>query len=195
MVAMSQTQGQGSARSIAGFHLADALAACAEHLIVHGGHEMAAGLKVERNKFDAFRQAFCAFAASRVGQEMMVPELNLEAAAGLGEMTEALVNDLHRLGPFGHGNRKPLLCFRDVRVASPPRVVGKNGEHLQLTVMQGAARLKCIAFRQGALADQLKPGTPVELAAEPAINEFNGRRSVELEIKELRFAIANENER
>ncbi|MGA2233383.1 MAG: single-stranded-DNA-specific exonuclease RecJ [Tepidisphaeraceae bacterium] len=188
LVAMAEHQGQGSARSIAGFHLAGALAACAQHLVAHGGHEMAAGLKVERGKFDAFREAFCSFAREHVAGEMMIPELKLEAAVGLGEMTEALVNDLHRLGPFGHGNRKPLLCFRDVRVAGSPRVVGKNGEHLQLMVMQGGARMKCIAFRQGTLANQLKPGTTVELAAEPAINEFNGRRSVELEIKELRIA-------
>jgi single-stranded-DNA-specific exonuclease len=187
MIALSNGQGQGSGRSIAGFHLANALSACGSHLLAHGGHEMAAGLKIESQNVDAFRAAFSQYATQNVQLEMMQPEIKLEAAAELGEISEALVSDLHRLGPFGHGNRKPLLWFRDVQVSAPPRVVGKNSEHLQLIVRQGNARIKCIAFRQAALADRLTPGTPLELAAEPSVNEFNGRRSVELEVKELRL--------
>jgi single-stranded-DNA-specific exonuclease len=183
--------GQGSARSISGFHLANGLAACAEHLIAHGGHEMAAGLKVKRENFDAFRAAFCAYASQNLQTEMMTPELKLETAAELGQMSEALVHDLHRLGPFGHGNRKPLFCFRDVQVAAPPRVVGKTSEHLQLMIRQGDVRIKCIAFRRAAMADRLKTGTPIEVAAEPTINEFGGRRSVELEVKDLRLVTGN----
>ena len=187
LVALDGEHGQGSARSVPGFHLADALAACSEHLVAHGGHEMAAGLKVKRDNFAAFKSAFGEYARKNVNAEMMLPELKLEAQAGIEQMTEGLLNDLHRLGPFGHGNRKPLFCFRDVQVAAPPRVVGKTGEHLQLMVRHGEKRLKCIAFRQASLASRLTPGTPIELAAEPTINEFNGYRSVELEVKDLRI--------
>jgi single-stranded-DNA-specific exonuclease len=188
LIATSNGYGQGSCRSIAGFHMAQALAACGDHLIAHGGHEMAAGLKLRAENFDAFSEAFRQFARTTVVADMMKPQLNLEAEAKIGQMSEALVGDLHRLGPFGHGNRKPLLLFRDVQVAAPPRVVGKTGQHLQLVVKQGNTRVKCIAFGQADRMDRLKPGLGLELAAEPIINSFNGKRTVELEVKDMHLA-------
>jgi single-stranded-DNA-specific exonuclease len=190
MVSFSNGHGQGSGRSVPGFHLANALSACSTHLSAHGGHEMAAGLKIERQNFDAFRRAFTDYAGSNVSAEMMRPRLQLEAAARIAQLSEALVSDLQRLGPFGHGNRKPLWLFRDVQLAGAPRVVGKAGNHLQLWVRQGNARVKCIAFGQAGLAEHLRPGTPLELAAEPILNRFNGTCSVELQIKDMRVAEA-----
>jgi single-stranded-DNA-specific exonuclease len=180
--------GQGSGRSIAGFHLARAMECCGEHLEVFGGHEMAAGLKIRREKLDDFRSAFCEHAQRVIRPEMLVPELKLDCLAELQHVTEALVNDLKRLGPFGHGNRKPLICCRGVTLSAPPRRVGKTGDHLQLHVRQGSAIMKCIAFGAGDLIDRLTPGTTIDLAVEPQLNEFNGRVSVELEVKDLQFA-------
>lgn len=187
LISLTDGQGQGSARSIPGFHLANALAACSAHLISHGGHEMAAGLKIKREEFDPFRAAFNDYARRHVDAAMMQPQLQLEAPARLGDMTEALVADLQRLGPFGNANRRPIWLFRDVQLALAPRVVGKTGQHLQLLVKQGDMRMKCIAFGLARVADKLTPGASLELAAEPMINQFNGRRSVELEVKDLRM--------
>jgi single-stranded-DNA-specific exonuclease len=187
MISLANSHGQGSGRSIPGFSLAEALNACSEHLIAHGGHEMAAGLKIEPDKFETFRRAFCDYAGKHVGTEMMRAQLSLEAPAMLGQMTEALVADLARLGPFGHGNRRPIWWFKNVTLAYDPRVVGKTGQHLQLSIRQGEHRMKCIAFGFVELAERLHAGDVLELAAEPMINEFNGRRSVELEVKDLRM--------
>jgi single-stranded-DNA-specific exonuclease len=101
-------------------------------------------------------------------------------------VTAGLVRDLARLGPFGHGNRRPLLLCRDVRVVAPGRRVGKTGQHLQLQVRQGEKLIKCIAFGLGDLADRLQPGTTIDIAAEPGLNEYMGRSSVELEVKDIR---------
>jgi single-stranded-DNA-specific exonuclease len=185
VVALGESLGQGSGRSIGGFHLARALEACTAHLEGHGGHEMAAGLKVKPEKFQAFREAFCQYAYQEIGPEMLVRELRLDARASLDVLNEGLVRDLKRLGPFGHGNRKPLLWVHDAELAAPPRRVGKSGDHLQLLVRQGQTRMKCIAFNAGALMDRLKPGMTLDLAAEPQVNEFNGYRNVELEVKDL----------
>ena len=103
-------------------------------------------------------------------------------------LAEALVSDMKRLGPFGHGNRKPLLYCRGLTLAAPPRRCGKTGDHLQLFVRQGNAAMKCIAFNRGELFDRLQPGVTLDLAVEPKINEFNGRTSVELDVKDVRFA-------
>lgn len=193
MVALNEETGQGSARSIPGFHLAKALDACREHLVGCGGHEMAAGLRVERSKFEAFREAFCAYAARTVTDEMLLPEIHLDCVAELRQITEALVGDLDRLGPFGTGNRKPLLCCKAVEVVSEPRRVGRAGEHLQVQIRQNGVSMKCIAFKGGDLADRLRPGAKIDLAAEPTLNEFNGRRSVELDIKDLRVGCESGN--
>jgi single-stranded-DNA-specific exonuclease len=188
MVAMTNGIGQGSARSIAGFHLAKALNACTEHLESHGGHEMAAGLKVRGEKFEDFRQAFRAYAFQNLTPQDLVPSLRLDAEALIPHLTESLVRDLDRLGPFGPGNPRPLLCLRKLEVAAAPKRVGKTGDHLQLQLRQDKRMIKCIGFGFGKLEDQLRVGTFVDLAGEPTINEWNGRVSVELEVKDLQVA-------
>lgn len=181
--------GQGSGRSIAGFHLSRALEACGEHLETYGGHEMAAGLKVKPKNFEAFRSSFCQYAFEHLAPEQLVPELKLDAEANLRQVTAALVGDLQRLGPFGHGNRKPVFFSRNIEIAAPPRRVGKTGNHLQLFLKQGNLSMKAIAFGFGTdeLMDRLKAGVRVDVAFEPTINEFNGFRNVELEVKDLQF--------
>jgi single-stranded-DNA-specific exonuclease len=188
MIATTNGHGQGSGRSIPGFHLAHALEACGEHLDAFGGHEMAAGLKIQTPRLDDFRAAFCDHATRVMSDDLLTAELKLEGLAELNVLTEALVKDLKRLGPFGHGNRKPLLCCRNLTVAGPPRRVGKTGDHLQLFVKQGSATMKCIAFNSASLYDRLTTGTQVDLAVEPQINEWQGRTSVELEVKDLQFS-------
>jgi single-stranded-DNA-specific exonuclease len=187
MVALSNGHGQGSGRSIAGFHLARALHACSEHLDTYGGHEMAAGLKVRTEKFEDFREAFCEHARCCLTPEQLVPEVQLDSLAELHQITEALVIDLHRLGPFGHGNRRPLLCCRGLQISAPPRRVGPTGDHLQLHVRQGDHIMKCIAFGYGRLYDHLQVGTNIDLAVEPTLNHYNGRTTVELEVKDIQF--------
>src|SRR5690606_20911999 len=118
---------------------------------------------------------------------MLVPELRLESLAELRQINEALVRDLDRLGPFGQGNRRPLLCCQGLTLAAAPRRVGKTGDHLQLQVRQGNSQFKAIAFNFGEMFDQLKPGIHLNLAVEPTINEFNGYRNVELEVKDLQI--------
>ena len=187
MVSLTNGHGQGSGRSVAGFHLARALEACGQHLQAYGGHEMAAGLKIETAKFADFRDAFCDHARQAMRPEHLVPQLTIDCVGDLRQFTPALVSHLDRLGPFGHGNRKPLIVCRGVTISSPPRRCGRNSEHLQLTVKQNNCFLKCIAFNWGEMESKLTMGTVVDLAVEPLLNEFNGYINVELEIKDLQF--------
>jgi single-stranded-DNA-specific exonuclease len=148
---------------------------------------MAAGLRVRPDKFEGFRHDFGEYARRNITPELLVRELRLDVQANLQSLNEGLVNDLKRLGPFGHGNRRPLLLLHDVELAGPPRRVGKTGDHLQLYVRQGQTRMKCIAFNAGAMFEKLRAGMSIDLAAEPQMNEFNGRKSVELTVKELKI--------
>jgi single-stranded-DNA-specific exonuclease len=188
MIAINDGVGQGSARSIPGFHLAHALDACGQYLETYGGHEMAAGLKIQTARLNDFRDAFRAFAGRTIPAELLIPEIKIDSQAELNQITLPLINDLSRLGPFGHGNRKPLLACYGLEVAAPPRRVGKTGDHLQLYVKKDGTSMKGIAFGLGRLSDTLKPGTQIDLAVEPTLNDFNGRVSVELMVKDLRVA-------
>ena len=151
---------------------------------------IAASKELNEGKFEGFRDQFCRHASEHLKPQDLVPELLMDCVAELTQLTEPLVNDLRRLGPFGHGNPRPLLCCRGLELVAAPRRVGNSGDHLQLLVRQGSAMpypMKCIAFGYGPLFDRLTPGTVIDLAVEASINEYNGRRSVELEVKDVRF--------
>jgi single-stranded-DNA-specific exonuclease len=185
LIALNNGLGQGSGRSINGFHLTRALEHCSDHLESFGGHEMAAGVKLRSEKLDGFRESFISCVNSTIDPALLVPELPMDCEAELAHMSHALVAEMKRLGPFGHGNRRPLLCCRGVTLAGPPRRVGKGGDHLQLYVKQGRNHMKCIAFGYGAMFDKLQPGMLIDLAVEPQLNEYNGRTSVELAVKDM----------
>ena len=190
LVALANGEGAGSGRSVAGFHLARGFAACGDHLIKHGGHEMAAGLKVATEKFEGFREAFVAHANETIDVELLVPTLKIDATAELRDFTGGLVHDLQRLAPFGQGNRRPTFAVMNVTLAGPPKCVGKTGDHVQLYVRDGDTHMKCIAFGLGKceIMEQLVAGTRIDLAVVPSINEWEGRVSVELEVRDVRMA-------
>jgi single-stranded-DNA-specific exonuclease len=191
MIALNNGHGSGSARSISGFHLAQALDVCSEYLETHGGHEMAAGLKMESRRLVEFREAFCAHAAQMLSPDQLLPEIKLDATAELREITQALVKDLQRLGPFGQGNRKPLICVKGVTIASPPKRVGKSAAHLQLLVRQGNATMQCIMFNAPAELNKLARGTEVDIAGDAQLNEYNGYVSVQMQLLDIREADSN----
>ena len=120
-------------------------------------------------------------------EEMLVPQIKIDAVGELKEITLGLMRRLARLAPFGHGNRRPLFVCRSVSVVSPPRRVGKTSQHLQMQVRQADQCMKCIASARAILPEKLPPGTVIDMAVEPCLNEYNGRTSVELEVKDLQL--------
>lgn len=192
VLSLDSNEGSGSGRSIAGFHLASALAAMGDLLESSGGHEMAAGLRLKRSNFEAFRASFAAYARDAIAPEALSGELRIDAEAALSEITLPFVEQLQSLAPFGPGNPRPLLCCRNVELASDVNVVGRTGEHLQLRLRQGSAMIKGIAFKFGAMANELRRGMRLDLAFSPTLNTYNGNRSAEIEVKDISTARAAE---
>ena len=176
----------GSARSIGGFDLAAALAACSETLTKHGGHAMAAGLSLAADRLDDFRAALRAHAAEHLDADLLVPRLRIDAVVDLSDLTPDLVRQLEALGPYGAANPRPTLMARDVLLAQPARRVGGGGAHLQLRLRQGPASVKCIYFGGGDLEPTLRQGMRLDVAGYASLNVWNGRASAELEVKDLR---------
>jgi single-stranded-DNA-specific exonuclease len=181
--------GIGSVRGVAGFHVHQALAACTEWLVSHGGHAAAGGLKIADGHVDAFREGFCEFAAGCIRDDQRAAELWIDGETALAALTLSAVQQIERLAPFGSGNQRPLLCASGLRLVEPPKRIGGSGRHLSLRLEQHGARLRGVAFGGGEWFDDLSSLTgPLNIAFRPVINTFNGRRSVELHVTDWRAA-------
>ena len=187
LIAEKDGVGQGSARSIPCFDLAKALGSCEDHLASFGGHAMAAGLKIAVDRIDDFRQAFVDVANNQLTGDDLVPKLRLDAEVRLGELSLPVVEQIAALGPFGVGNARPRLATDWVDLADEPRCVGRGQEHLQASFVDDGVRLKGIGFGLKRCMEDLKQHRRCRVAFEPIINEFNGRRSVEMQIIDLEF--------
>lgn len=176
----------GSARGATGVNLYDALAACADHLEAFGGHAAAAGLTIQPNEIDAFRTAFCEHVAAERASGDCTPELWIDGETPLGVLSLDVVNQLEQLAPFGHGNPRPLLCAHRVHVDGEPKRLGGGGRHLSVTIAQQGARLRAMAFGAGDRFDEFTSGEPYSVAFRPVINEFRGRRTVEMHLVDWR---------
>ena len=182
--------GIGSARSVPGFNLHAALRACDEHLLAHGGHAAAAGLKIREEQIEGFRAAFCEVAAAEISDRQRVAELAIDAEAPLSAFTLDAVHQIERLAPFGQGNARPLLCTSDVTLAGPPRTIGSHGRHLSLRLSQHGVALRAVAFGGGEWAEELAElDQPVDVAFRPVVNTFRGRHNVELHLVDWRTRV------
>jgi single-stranded-DNA-specific exonuclease len=177
---------QGSGRSIPGFPLHEALRACDAHLVSHGGHQMAAGFKVRPDDVPALREAFTAYAARHYPDGPPPPCLTLDAETPLAALTLGMVQDLDRLEPYGSANARPLLLAGAVQLVGEPRKMGGGERHLNFRVSQGQTRLRAVAFGMAERIEELtSAGGQCCLAFTPKINEWQGRRSVELEVTDF----------
>ncbi|HVA49375.1 MAG TPA: single-stranded-DNA-specific exonuclease RecJ [Pirellulales bacterium] len=177
--------GVGSARGVPGFNLHEALCGCSQHLLSHGGHAAAAGLKIEESRVDSFRDDFCEQVAAAITLEQRTAELTIDAEVSLGELTLGALNQIERLAPFGQHNPRPVLCASGVTLAGPVERIGGGGRHLALKVAQNGVVMRAVAFGGGDWADELNQiKGPLSVAFRPVINDFNGYRRVELQLSD-----------
>lgn len=187
MIAVDNGTGQGSARSVRNFSLVEALADCRGHLLSFGGHAMAAGLKIATEKIGAFREAFQARAAQALTHSDLTPRLHLDDEVRLDQLDESLVADLGRLEPLGAGNPAPKLATGWLDVVGEPRLVGSGERHMQVTVSDGRRACKAIAFGMAEFRPMLLDHRRCRIAFKPTLNEWNGRRSVEMQVVDFQF--------
>ncbi len=146
---------RGSARSIPGFHLYEAVRDCGHLLERYGGHRQAAGLEVRPDRIDALRDAFNQRARSVLRPDDVQPRLRIDLDVHLAEITTELFSLMRHFAPFGMGNPTPAFAVRDVRLARPPRTVGAG--HARLVLEQDGARLQAIGFGMAERIQSLEP--------------------------------------
>ncbi len=179
---------RGSARSIEGFHVTEALEACRQSLTRFGGHAMAAGFSLDPENLGTFRAEIEAVAEEALRDSpLLARRIDVDAIVPLSALTLDGVRALAALEPCGEGNPPPALATQGLRILES-RAVGQTGAHLRLVVSDGTATLTAIAFRQGPLAEVYPPSSVADAVYTPALNEYNGQVSVQLIVQTLRPA-------
>jgi single-stranded-DNA-specific exonuclease len=179
--------GKGSARSIAGFHLYRALAACHEHLLDYGGHAVAAGIRVHESRLEPFREAFDGYARETLAADDLVREIRIDLDLPLLDDCSRLHSVLRHFGPFGPGNARPVLAAGDLELVGYPQVVGQD--HLKMRVTRDGHALDTIGFR---LASRLQEVNPTRgrfaIAFTLEEDEYRGRGELQAKLLDLRPA-------
>jgi len=187
VIGLDGETGRGSARTVAGFSVLDAMHGGAEHMIKYGGHAAAAGCEVNASSVDALREAICAHAkALLAGGEYPVEHLVIDAEVPLENMTPALMQEIDRLEPFGEANESPVLSSSHLRLAEPPRRIGQDESHLLMRVRRGKQVLKALAFGMGSRAGELAMGQDLHVVYTPRWNTFRGTTQLELLVLDFR---------
>ena len=139
--------GKGSGRSIDGISIIGALKGCAEHLVLFGGHDMAAGLNIRAEQVDAFREAFRRHVRASAGDDVFQSTLELAGTISLGEVSDELFEQVDALAPFGRHNPEPVFLFDGLACTRPPKLFGKN--HVKLFLRGERGELEAVGFGLG----------------------------------------------
>ncbi len=176
---------KGSARSVAGFDIYQALKRCEDKLVQFGGHRYAAGLSVEVERLDEFKEAFKLVAKELLTDELLTPEIRIDAEISLNEITPKFVRILSQFAPFGPGNMRPVFVTRGVELYGQPRIVGKN--HLKFKVKMNGQVFDAIGFSLGGLIKKLgNARRTVDLAFSLDEGEYAGETVPQLKIRDLK---------
>lgn len=176
---------KGSARSIEGFNLFEALCSAKELLQKFGGHEMAAGMTLGAAHVDALRTALNTYAEDALTEDDLIPRIHAECVLEARHLQFTLLDDLDTLEPFGPGNPKPVFLYKGLTI-DQRRLMGKNQEHVKLVTHDGNRIFEAIGFRWPDPA-RFKPGQKVDLAFVVERNTFNGVESLQLQMRDSRI--------
>lgn len=176
--------GTGSARSIDGFHLHEALSSCAAVLENYGGHKRAAGLRLKHGNIEIFRQAMNDFARAALPQEKFIPTLGIDCEIPLSVMDLNLLEIISSLEPHGEGNPTPVFCSKGLTVKSPPSLLGRDT--IKFWVSDGLKTISAVGFGMGSFKDMVKLGGKVDLAYTLSIDDWNKAPTVQLMLKDIK---------
>ncbi len=185
MISVDTDVGKGSARSIVGFDIYNAIKQCEDLLLAFGGHKYAAGLTIEKHKIPEFQQRFNEIAEKELTEELLIPKLKIDSEIRFSEISPRLVQLLKLFAPFGPKNMRPIFQSTNLQVVGTPAIVGKN--HLKLKVQQDGIIFDAIGFNLGELIYRIDPGmSNLDMVFVIEENTYFGHTSLQLRVKDLR---------
>lgn len=176
----------GSARSVLGYDLYEALCGCSDLLLQFGGHKYAAGLTLAPENVPAFIDRFEEVVSSTITSEQLIQQIQIDAELRLEQIEPKFFRILNQFSPFGPENMAPVFISKNVYVSGNPAIVGSN--HIKMTVMQpGSAHFDCIAFNYGEYASKIKRDVPFDICYSIEENVWRERRTIQLNIKGIKI--------
>ncbi len=179
----------GSARSIGGFDLYEAIESCADLLENFGGHIYAAGLTLREENFEEFTKRISKFIEGRITKEMLVPVVDIDAKLDFAQITPKFFRILKQFQPFGPGNNNPVFMTENVYDAGTGRKVGAGGLHMKLDLIQETQpyhQIPSIAFNMAEHYDYIREGNPIDICYAIVENYYRGNSSIQLRLRDLR---------
>ena len=183
LIGFEDGEGKGSGRSIHGFDLHEALGKCQNHIDRFGGHSMAIGISVKESEFDAFKKDVEQYVRD-AHIENLVPIIKIDKEINDNDIKIETVNELKKLEPFGEANKMPIFIYKNLKIDSIRAL--SEGKHIKLTLRDKNVIVDAIGFNMGNLADDYLLGDRVDVVGSLEINKFNGRESVQINLKDIR---------
>lgn len=185
MIAIEESVGKGSARSIKNFDLYSALTLCKENLIRYGGHKYAAGLTIDKDNINSFRQQLNTVSRDMITEEDLVKTITVDMEISLTDINDELVKYLKLFEPYGPKNMRPVFLSRNLEVVGNPRIVGRN--HLKFKVRGKNKIFDAIGFNLGDLVYRLSPGeNNLDMVYIIEENHWNGKTQTQLRVKDIK---------
>jgi single-stranded-DNA-specific exonuclease len=176
----------GSARSVLGYDLYEALCGCSDLLLQFGGHKYAAGLTMKPENVPAFIEKFEEVVGSTITDEQLIQQISIDSELQLTDIESKFYRILNQFSPFGPENMAPVFISKNVYVSGNAGLVG--GNHIKMSIMQpGSAAFSCIAFNHAEYLPQLKPNIPFDVCYSIEENVWREQRTIQLNIKGIRF--------
>ncbi len=179
---------KGSARSIHGFNITEALSKCEKFLDRYGGHELAAGFTIKQGEEKEFSECIKKVAEDMITDDMLVKNLNIDLLVGSESINRELVNELDKLKPFGYGNSKPLIALTNLIVLEKS-IMGKLGNHMKLVCKgDGIDLITLVFFNCNGDSEEIDVNDIIDVVGDVGINSWNGHEDVQFLVKEWRFS-------
>ncbi len=175
----------GSARSVPGFNLYEAIHACKDHLLGYGGHFAAAGMTLELEQVEAFRNKFEEIVAATIDPQLLIPEILIDAEINFRDIKWPFYNILCQMEPFGPENLRPVFLARNVFDSGYSRIVKE--QHLRFSLRQGYTTLTGIGFGMAGKFPLLQLKGPLDIVFKIDENEWNGEKSLQLRVIDIRI--------
>jgi len=179
----------GSARSVQGYDLYQAIEACSDLLESFGGHMYAAGLTLKKENIRPFMEKFEQYVNGTITEEQLVPRIFIDSELSFSEINEEFFRTMSQFQPFGPENMSPVFVSRNVFDTGSGRMVGSSGEHLKLDLCQestGQKSFSAIAFSQANHFEYIKGGNPFDICYSLEMNEFRGNRNLQLNVRDIK---------
>lgn len=178
---------KGSARSINGFDITNAISLNAELLEKFGGHNQAAGFKLKELNFDKFKSNIQEYASLMITPEMISKELNIDLVITTDDATMDTIKSIAKFKPFGYGNPEPIVVVKDTRIYGTPTAIGQDKRHLKFSILSSNHEfISVIGFNMIDKIDTIKTDSLYDLAGVLDINVWNGRTSIQIILRDLK---------